>query len=347
MSGCKGCPEPGGMPDDPHKGKGRIVVTGATGFVGKRLCKALEERGYTLRILARSDKEDPYFRSLNAEILRADVTDPAMVGDLMSGADGVVHMAAVVGGAGMSDDQFREVHVRATERLLEGAVRAGIKRFLHVSTIGVLGATGRTPVDETAPYNVKDIYQITKAEGERAALAHDGNEGMRVTVVRPAAVYGPGDRRLLKLFRSVARGTFRMIGDGETMIHPVYVDDLVEGMALAFESERAGGRAYILGGPEPVSLNQWVDTIAAKAEQPLSALSIPYAPVWVAAVICEALCGVLRIAPPLFRRRVDFFVKDRAFSIDRARNELGYAPKVDLNEGTERTLAWYKEEGLL
>jgi nucleoside-diphosphate-sugar epimerase len=325
----------------------RIVVTGATGFVGKRLCRALTDRGYQLRILARSDKEDAYFRSLSAEILHADVTDPDMPVGLMEGADGVIHMAAVVSRAGLADTEFYDVHVAATRRLLDAAAAAGVKKFVHVSTIGVLGHIVHPPADEETPYNVHDIYQITKAEGEKAALAaHDPNR-LSVTVVRPAAVYGPGDRRLLKLFRTVARGTFRMIGDGKTLTHPVYVDDLVDGIIAAYESAISGGRVYILGGPRAVTLNEWVATIATAADRPSSGMTIPYAPVWLAAVICEAVCGVLRIEPPLFRRRVDFFVKNRAFSIDRARKELGYDPSVDIADGAEKTLAWYRTAGLL
>ena len=178
------------------------------------------------------------------------------------------------------------------------------------------------------------------------ALSYDG-KGLEVTVVRPPVIYGPGDMRMLKLFRYIANGKFKMIGDGKTFAHPVYIDDLVDGMILAYESDKAAGETYILGGENYVTLNEWTKIIAKEAGAEISPIHIPYRPLWLFSYLCEIVCAPFGIEPPLFRRRVDFFVKDRAFSIDRAKDELGYRPKVGLEEGAKKTLESYKDEGLL
>ena len=347
------CPVKEPLPIDAALGKvaprepDRIVVTGAGGFVGRRLCQTLAKRGGKLRVLVRDDRDDDFFKSLRAEIFTGDIRDPEVADWLMDGAVGVFHLASIVQKAGVADREFWETHVTATRRLLEAAARHRVKKFVHCSTIGVLGHIKNPPADETAPYNTEDIYQVTKAEGERVALELNGMNGLKVTVVRPAAVYGPGDKRMMKLFRLVATGRFRMIGSGETLIHPVYVDDLVDGMILARESGRSGGRVYILGGDRYVSLNEWVSIIAVEAGVAVSRMKIPYGPVRLAAGFVETALKPFGIEPPLFRRRVDFFVKNRAFSIERARSELGYEPKISLEEGARRTLSWLRERGLV
>ncbi|MBI4828763.1 MAG: NAD-dependent epimerase/dehydratase family protein, partial [Nitrospinae bacterium] len=205
------------------QGENRVLVTGAAGFTGKRLVTALAARGYRARALVRHDNDDAELKAARAQIYTGDIRDPKVVDWAMDGVTGVYHLASIVQKAGISDQEFWDTHVRATELLLEAARKYGVRKIVHCSTIGVLGHIAHPPADETAPYNVEDIYQITKAEGEKKALAFFQATGLPVTVVRPAAVYGPGDTRLLKLFRLIARGRFYIIGDGAALIHPVYV----------------------------------------------------------------------------------------------------------------------------
>jgi nucleoside-diphosphate-sugar epimerase len=170
---------------------------------------------------------------------------------------------------------------------------------------------------------------------------------VELAIARPTGIYGPGDRRLLKLFRGVSRRTFVTLGSGDIYYHLTYVDDLVEGFRLCGEIPRAAGRTYILAGGEVTPLNELVRRIAAAAGVRPPSLRAPVWPFWIAGALCEAVCVPLRIEPPLYRRRVDFFTKSRAFDIARARAELGYSPQVGLDEGIRRTLAWYREQGWL
>jgi nucleoside-diphosphate-sugar epimerase len=170
---------------------------------------------------------------------------------------------------------------------------------------------------------------------------------VEVVVARPSGIYGPGDRRLLKLFRGVARRRFPMLGTGRIYYHLTYIDDLVEGLRLCGEHTAAASRTYILAGGEVTTLNELVMRIAHAAGVPPPRLRLPVWPFWVAGAVCEALCVPLGIEPPLYRRRVDFYTKSRAFDITRARHELGYEPRVGLDEGIARTLGWYRDHGWL
>ena len=166
-------------------------------------------------------------------------------------------------------------------------------------------------------------------------------------IARPTGIYGPGDRRLLKLFRGVARRRFVILGSGRIFYHLTYIDDLVEGFRLCGEVPQAAGRTYILAGGEVTTLDVLVRLIADEAGVAPPSLRLPVWPFWTAGAVCEAVCAPFGIEPPLYRRRVDFFTKSRAFDISRARAELGYAPAVALRDGIRRTLSWYRDKGWL
>jgi nucleoside-diphosphate-sugar epimerase len=149
----------------------------------------------------------------------------------------------------------------------------------------------------------------------------------------------------LKLFRGVARRRFVVLGSGEIFYHLTYIDDLVAGLLSCGEVPAAAGRTYILAGGEVTTLNELIQRIAEVAEVKPPRVHLPVWPFWLAGAACEAVCAPFGVEPPLYRRRVDFFTKSRAFDISRARRELGYAPKVSLRQGIERTLKWYRDEG--
>jgi nucleoside-diphosphate-sugar epimerase len=230
--------------------------------------------------------------------------------------------------------------------VLEAAERHRVERTIHCSTIGVHGVVEDVPTTEDSPFRPGDIYQATKLEGELAARAAI-DAGLPGVIFRPAGIYGPGDLRFLKLFKSIHDRRFRMFGSGETLWHPVYIDDLIDGILLCGEHPDALGRTYILAGDRYVTLNELVREIAAATGVPPPRGRLPYWPLAAGATVCEALCRPFGIDPPLHRRRVAFFVKHRAFSIERARRELGYEPKVALDDGVRRTAAWYFEAGHL
>ena len=325
----------------------RVLVTGATGFTGGHLARSLAARGQQVTALVRDEARAGDLKAAGIMLAAGDIRDAAAIERAATGADVVYHIAAIYRQAGLREDEYRAVNARAVATVIEAASRAGVRRMVHCSTVGVHGDVEHPPAAEDAPLKPGDIYQVTKLEGEQIARDTAARTGMEVVIARPTGIYGPGDRRLLKLFRGVARRRFVVLGSGEIFYHLTYIDDLVDGFRLCAEVPGAAGRTYILAGGEVTTLNELIRRIADVAGVDPPTWHLPVWPFWTAGAACEAICAPFGIEPPLYRRRVDFFTKSRAFDITRAREELGYAPKVTLREGIRRTLEWYRSAGWL
>lgn len=323
------------------------LVTGATGFTGGHLARTLAARGYQVRALVRDRQTAIDLERAGIELVEGDLRDRAALDRAVAGIDRVYHIAAMYRQAGLPADAYRAVNALAVRDVVEAAARAGVMRVVHCSTVGVHGDVEHPPANEDAPLRPGDVYQETKLEGERLAREAAARRGIEVVIVRPTGIYGPGDRRLLKMFRGVARRRFPILGSGNIYYHLTYIDDLVEGFRLCAEHPAAAGRTYILAGGEVTTLNELVGMVAEIAGVPRPALHLPVWPFWIAGAACEAICAPLGVEPPLYRRRVDFYTKSRAFDISRARAEIGYDPRVGLREGIARTLQWYREHGWL
>lgn len=300
-----------------------------------------------MRVLVRHPSKAIGLREAGATLIEGDLSSRPSLDRAVEGVDIVYNIAALYREAGLPIDAYRTVNADAVGWLIDASAKAGVQRLVHCSTVGVHGDIEHPPANEDAPLRPGDVYQETKVEGERIAREAAARTGLGVSIFRPTGIYGPGDRRLLKLFRGVARGRFFILGKGEIFYHLTYIDDLVEGIRLCGTHPRAAGQTYILAGPEVTTLNELVTITAEVAGVKPPSVRLPVWPFWLAGAACEALCAPLKIEPPIYRRRVDFFTKSRAFDSTRARQEIGYAPRVGLREGIGRTLAWYKEQGWL
>jgi len=321
------------------------LVTGATGFTGSHLARSLAARGQTVRALVRDVARARDLSAAGIQLSVGDIRDRAALDRAVAGVQVVYHIAAIYRQAGVSRGAYRAVNATAVGDLVEAAARGGVRRLVHCSTVGVHGDIEQPPANEDAPLRPGDVYQITKLEGERLARQTAERLGVEVTIARPSGIYGPGDQRLLKLFRGVARRRFPILGDGEIYYHLTHIDDLVEGFRLCGEHPAAAGRTYILAGGEYTTLNRLVAMIAEAAGVRPPTLHLPVWPFWIAGALCEAVTVPIGVEPPIYRRRVDFYTKSRAFDITRARVEIGYNPQVGLREGIEQTLHWYRDHG--
>lgn len=326
----------------------RTLVTGGTGFTGSHLVRRLLARGDEVRVL---DAAPGIFHQeltgLGARITLGSVTDGALVDRLAAGTDVVFHLAAAFRKINLPKRDYWEINCQGTRHVAEACLRHQVRRLVYCSTQGVHGHVTRVPGDESSPIAPEDYYQQTKYEGE-LALGEVARQGLEAVVIRPMGIYGPGDPgRFLMLFRAVRRGRFLMFGDGETFYHPCYIDNLVDAFELAAEHPKAVGGTYLIGDDRYVSLNELVRTTARSLGVEPRIVHLPFAPLWVASALCEAVCTPLGLEPPLFRRRADWFRQTRAFTVEKAARELGFVPRVPLAEGLARTAAWYREHGYL
>jgi nucleoside-diphosphate-sugar epimerase len=323
----------------------RVLVTGTTGFTGGHLARTLASRGYQVRAFQRHASQTPDMPAMDVAI--GDLRDPAALAKAVANVEVVYHIAAIYRQAGVPRDVYRAVNATAVGQIVEAAAAAGVRRVVHCSTVGVHGNIEHPPANEDAPLKPGDVYQDTKLEGERLAREAGARRGIEVTVVRPSGIYGPGDRRLLKLFRGVARRRWITLGHGKIYYHLTYIDDLVEGFRLCGEHPSAANQTYILAGGEVTTLNDLVAIVADVTGVRAPTVHLPVWPFWIAGAACEAVCAPLGLEPPIYRRRVDFFTKSRAFDISRAQRDIGYAPQVRLHDGIQRTMEWYRAHGWL
>ena len=284
----------------------------------------------------------------NVELVQGDVRDPDSVERAVDSVDTVFHLASDFRQLTLDEDRSYAVNVLGTVNVLKASRRAGVERFVHCSTIGVHGSLDAVPGDETSPVAPCDnAYERHKALAEDKVREMAGPDSVPATIVRPGGIYGPGDLRLLKLFRLLARNRFVMIGDGSALIDMVYMSDVVHGLILAATRAPAVGECFIISGGEYVEVAELVRLISDKLGTKGVRARVPLGPVLAVARVAEALSRPLGIAPPISVRRLGFFTGNRAFSIARARDLLGYEPRVSLAKGLDRTIRWYRENGHL
>lgn len=326
----------------------KILVTGGTGFTGSALVKRLLADGHQVVALDYQEGLGPQeLREAGAEVIIGSVTDKAVVERCMPGVEVVQHLAAAFRELNVPESHYDEVNTGGTRNVFEAAVKHGVKKVVYCSTCGVHGNVDHPPGGEDAPIQPADYYQQTKYNGEMVA-AEFFARGMSTTILRPAAIYGPGDpERFFMIYRRVAAGMFPMFGSGQTLYHPLYIDNLVDALVLAQEVGKGEGQAYLIADEHFYPIEELVKRVAKAMGTPVK---IPHYPVWplvIAGHVCEKLCKPLGITPPIFPRRVDWYRQNRAFKIDKAKADLGYAPKVGIDEGLHNTYLWYKEKGYL
>jgi nucleoside-diphosphate-sugar epimerase len=326
----------------------KILVTGGTGFTGKALVRRLLDDGHTVVALDyKEGLKTQELREWGAEVVLGSVTDPEVVARCVRGVEVVHHLAAAFRELNVSDEYYLEVNVGGTRNVLAAAAREGVRKVVYCSTCGVHGNVDHPPAGEDAPIQPADYYQRTKYEAEPIVREYFRN-GLDTVILRPAAIYGPGDpERFAMIFKRVARGTFPMFGGGHTLYHPLYIDNLVDALVLAMEPGKGSGEAYLIADEQYLEIEELVR----RAARALGVdVKIPHYPVWpvvVAGHVCEKLCKPFGITPPLFPRRVDWYRQNRAFRIDKAKRDLGYRPRVGIDEGLRQTADWYRREGYI
>lgn len=328
----------------------KCLITGGTGFIGSRLALYLIKNGHEVRVLGQANTpvEEANNKELALNGIRVylgSVIEPRSVEQALSDVDCVFHLAAAQHEANVPDEHFWNVNVEGTRNLLEASIAAGVKRFIHGSTIGVYGAGAEGELDEFSVVKPDNIYGKTKLAGEKLVLEYQ--DKLHVVVIRISETYGPRDRRLLKLFKIIKRKKFFRIGSGKNLHHVIYVDDLINGMMKAVVSDSSLGKVFVLSGKEILTTDEMINTIADVVGVKRPFLRAPLWPFLFVAGIMEITLRPLGIQPPLHRRRMDFFKKNFCFKQNYMIEELGFVPRWSFHNGVCQTAKWYEDQGLL
>ena len=322
-----------------------VLVTGAAGFIGAHLVQRLASLGMEVRAI---DLRPSSRSGRGVGTCQVDICDRAAIAPLLEGVDTVFHLASLHLEVGVDPAAFDAVNVHAAAELVALAGERGVRRFVHTSSVGVYGDAGRgLPLREDAPKHPDSPYERSKLKGERAVLARALDTGLDLIVLRPAWVYGPGCPRTGKLLRSLEKRRFFYFGRGANVRHPLYIDEMIDAYVLAAEVTGLDGRIFNIGGPEIMPLRDMVETFARGAGFPTPTLHLPmslgYAGGWAAELAFRAADR----EPPLSRRSLAFFRSNNAWDISAARDQLGFKPAIDLEEGVRRTLCGCREDSVV
>lgn len=329
-----------------------LLVTGATGLVGSHVVERARQHGIRTRILARASSDTALLESWGAEKLVGDMSDPASLKAAVDGVTVIVHCAAKVGDWGPVDD-YRAVNVRALEDLLAAAEGTGmLRRFVHISSLGVYPARDHHGTDESEPPSADGIdgYTLTKYESEQAVLRHIREKNLPATILRPGFIYGPRDRTVLpRLLAKIRDKSFAFLGSGEALMNNTFVGNLVDAVFAALEKDESIGQVYNITDGRLVSKHEFVETIATQAGYDVPKKHVPLP---VARVLAKAMEGTWRLlrkkeAPLLSSARIKFLGLNLDYSIHKARRELGYEPQVDYTDGMRQTIDWFREQGVV
>jgi nucleoside-diphosphate-sugar epimerase len=321
-----------------------ILVTGATGFVGRRLVTTLLDQGHRVRALGRNPDVCAALVARGAEVVRADLRDESAVVAACDGIEGVCHAGALSAPWGKRAD-FHAINVRGTAHVLTGCRRHRVGRLVYVSSPSVVfDGSPHHDLTEDAPYprRLMSVYSWTKRQGEELVRAA-GREGLVAVILRPKAIFGPGDTALLpRLLRAAERGRLPQIGDGQNRVDLTYVDNVVHSLVLALSARAAAGRIYTITNGEHVLLWALIRDVLRRLGYPDRLRRLPYPVVYALAAGLELKATLLGGEPLLTRYTTAILARTQTYDITAARRDLGYAPLVSIADGVERTLAAWK-----
>jgi nucleoside-diphosphate-sugar epimerase len=318
-----------------------VLITGGGGFIGSHLVESQLAQGNRVRTVDLNfEKLSTTRNHANLELIEGDITKPNLIKEITNNIDVVYHLASAHLDVTLPQEHYHRVNVGASLDLVESAHNQGVKRFVHCSSVGVIGDVIQPPADETTECHPNNIYEQTKLEGEQGVLAYSRKTGFFVVVARPAWVYGPRCPRTEKLLRTIGKGRFIIFGTGNNLRHPIYISDIVRGLDLCAQKDEYCGQVFILAGEKPVTINELVQTISTEIGRDISSIRLPILAGIVVSMMMEKVFLPLGKQPPFSRRSMDFFLKNNAYDISKAKHHLGFLPVVDLNTGMKRTIEW-------
>lgn len=324
----------------------KILVTGATGFVGYNIVEALLKQGYQVKALVRKTSNIKRLKQKKVALFFGDILERKTLLAATKDVDIIIHAAGVLGGFRITLDKLRLIHVQGTRKLLEAARDNGVRRFILISSIAAAGAVEHI-TDEKAISRPGTPYDKAKNEGEKLVKRFCRKERINYTIIRPGFVYGAYEmKKKAKLFQLIQNKKFFIVGSGRNLISFVYTENLTQGILLSLNNSKAINNTYIISDRRPYEMNEFINTIASqlKVRKPLH---VPKLIAYIMAIILELIALISKKEPLLSRERVKNLTSSFGFSIKKAQQELGYDPKIDLEEGIAKTIAWYRENNVI
>jgi nucleoside-diphosphate-sugar epimerase len=326
----------------------KVLITGATGLLGSHLIKELQQRKEKIRALVLPVENADKLLAQGVEVVRGDITDASTLGASVKGVDLIFHLAGMMGVWRPLAD-YRLVNVTGSENLYKAAQAAGVRRFVHTSSHTVYGlGHGRFMKEEDPLRPDPDPYSMTKAEGDRLIRHLTLNSDVETVILRPGTFFGPGDHlHFGRMAQKVKDGKGLLLGKGDNALPFCYVTDIVQGYMLAAYHEKAPGNVYNITNDQPLTQQEMFDTIADAVGGERPTLHLPYMPIYYGATVAENVFKVagLKSKPPATQLGAMMFGSDNKHSVEKARRELGYEPKVPLREGIKLAAEWFNTGG--
>lgn len=324
----------------------KVLITGAAGFVGSHLAESLLRDGHAVRGFVRPTKDTSALEQLGVEIARGDLVDPISVERALQGCDQVYHLAALTSRQKPSRKEAMAVNCEGTRHVVRAALKAGVSRMVYSSTAGVYGMISEAPVDEASPVNPDSPYQEAKVAGEALVLAAHRDQQFPVVIARFPGLLGRGSMSWVPLFRAIGTGRFRIIGSGRNHTHTGHILDIVDGLRRCGETPNIEGQCYLLAGKAATRIDDFVKLFAKELGVSISSMRLPDFPY---RVFHGISCLLYRSFGVTLPRANDYelFISDKVLALEKAKRELGFKPKIPIEQGIRETLLWYREQGLI
>jgi nucleoside-diphosphate-sugar epimerase len=326
----------------------QVLVTGATGFIGRQLVERLNATGEQVKALVRPATPADWLDALGVEVVRGDIGDANVVERAADKCRILFHLAAKTESVGLlSRQDVQTANIQGAENVARATLRAGVERLVFCSSVAVYGRIAKHRlIDENTKTDPDSPYGESKVLGEQTVLSARQRSGLPVVVARISTVWGPGTTSWLGVFRSIASGHFRLIGKGTNYHHIADVSDIVEGLLLCGSVKGVEGRTYILAGNESVQLRRLVEMIGVELGTTRFPASLPAAPLHIYRVLDKMAVALIGRKLPR-ADRLALFLGDRTFDISRARQELGYVPRISTKDTIRRMAEWFRVQGYL
>lgn len=326
----------------------RILMTGATGFIGRRMLDFLtsENSNEIICLLRPKSEAEKLPRKDNIKIIRTSFEAQELL-TAMNEIDVVIHLAGQMGVPGVTYEQFYEVNCNLTSKLVDAAVERKVKQFIYCSTPGVLGF-GKRLAAEDEPYAPRNDYEKTKMEAEKIVRQQCRDTDTKYTIIRPDFVYGPGDTRRIGMYKLIRDKHFILTTSGKSYLHPTYIDDVIQGFICAMLNENAFDQTLNIAAKKDVTSKDYLNTIAECTDSRLIQLNIGIRLSHFCAGVIDGLWRRLFHKEGFVtKNRIDFLAMDHSSSIKKAKDLMGYNPEYSCKDGMKRTIQWAKENNLL